>query len=137
MHAAVLAYASDMGLLGTSKHNVPSVAISVIASLDHTIWFHSPFRADRWLLYYLESQRATDGRGAAFGLVFTETGVLAATVGMLYYLFPPVCFGKAPTHFGYVNIPTNTNLNSLGFCESRRSLAQEGVIRLRREKPKL
>ena len=54
--------------------------IGVIASLDHSMWFHSPFRADEWLLYYLYSPRATDGRGLAYGMIFTTAGQLAVTV---------------------------------------------------------
>jgi len=80
VHAAVLAYASDMGLLGTAKHDVSMIDMAVIASLDHAMWFHAPFRADEWLLYSLESPRATDGRGLAYGGVFTREGLLVVTV---------------------------------------------------------
>jgi len=38
------------------------------------------FRADEWLLYYLQSPRASDGRGTAFGMLFTEAGELVVTV---------------------------------------------------------
>ncbi|HJR39016.1 MAG TPA: acyl-CoA thioesterase II, partial [Nocardioidaceae bacterium] len=50
------------------------------ASLDHTIWFHRPFRADQWLLYDQASPSASGGRGLAFGRVFTEEGTLVASV---------------------------------------------------------
>jgi acyl-CoA thioesterase II len=80
MHAAVLAFASDMGLLATAKHDVSIVDLAVIASLDHSMFFHRPFRADEWLLYYLESPRATDGRGFAHGYVFTRSGTLVVSV---------------------------------------------------------
>ena len=80
IHTAVLAYASDMGLLSTAKHSTPTAAIGVIASLDHALWIHSSFRADEWLLFYLESQRATDGRGTAYGTVYSENGRLVASV---------------------------------------------------------
>jgi len=80
VHAAVLAYASDMNLLGTAKHDVSVTDIAVIASLDHAMWFHRKFRADQWLLYYLESPRATDGRGLSYGGVFTQDGTLVVTV---------------------------------------------------------
>jgi len=81
IHCAVLAYASDMNLLGTAKHDVSILEVSVIASLDHAMWFtEKPFRADEWLLYALESPRATDGRGLAYGGVFTREGVLVVTV---------------------------------------------------------
>ncbi|HEX6876898.1 MAG TPA: acyl-CoA thioesterase II, partial [Nocardioidaceae bacterium] len=49
-------------------------------SLDHTIWFHRPFRADQWLLYDQVSPSASGGRGLAIGRLFTEEGILVATV---------------------------------------------------------
>jgi acyl-CoA thioesterase II len=81
-HAAVVAYASDMNLLGTAKHDVSIMDVAVIASLDHSMWFHNPqqLRADQWLLYALESPRATDGRGLAYGGIFTRDGLLVVTV---------------------------------------------------------
>lgn len=79
-HYAVLAYASDFGLLGAAKGHVPTYRISMIASLDHAMWFHAPFRADEWLLYVLYSPRSNDGRGLSFGYVFRADGTLVVTV---------------------------------------------------------
>jgi acyl-CoA thioesterase-2 len=50
------------------------------ASLDHAMWFHRPFRADRWLLYDQESPTAAGARGLARGQVFTEAGELVVSV---------------------------------------------------------
>jgi len=80
---AAFTYASDMTLLGSTL--VPhGVAVSdptmQSASLDHTIWFHRPFRADEWLLYDQVSPSASGARGLAVGRVFTEDGRLVATV---------------------------------------------------------
>jgi acyl-CoA thioesterase-2 len=50
------------------------------ASLDHTIWFHRPFRADEWLLYDQHSPSASGARGLGIGRVFTEDGRLVASV---------------------------------------------------------
>ena len=81
-HQAVLAYASDMGLLSTAmnphklsfaKGNVQS------ASLDHAMWFHRPFRADEWMLYSTDSPSASNARGFNRGSVYTEKGVLVAS----------------------------------------------------------
>ncbi|KAH9249875.1 acyl-CoA thioesterase II [Batrachochytrium salamandrivorans] len=80
IHCAVLAYASDWGLLSTAKANVAMPDIAVIASLDHAMWFHAPFRADEWLLYVLQSPRATDGRGLAMGGIYSMDGVLVVSV---------------------------------------------------------
>jgi len=82
-HKAAFTYASDMTLLGSTL--VPhGVAISSprvqSASLDHTIWFHRPFRADEWLLYDQVSPSASGGRGLAIGRLFTRDGRLVASV---------------------------------------------------------
>jgi len=83
VHQAAFTYASDMSLLGSTlvPHGVhvshPSIQS---ASLDHTIWFHRPFRADEWMLYDQVSPSASGGRGLAIGRLFTEDGTLVATV---------------------------------------------------------
>jgi acyl-CoA thioesterase II len=51
-----------------------------MASLDHAMWFHRPFRADDWLLYVQDSPSASGGRGLSRGLVFARDGTLVATV---------------------------------------------------------
>ena len=82
-HQAAFAYASDLTLLGATlvPHGV-HVAHPTIqsASLDHTIWFHRPFRADEWLLYDQVSPSASGARGLGIGRVFTQDGRLVATV---------------------------------------------------------
>jgi len=52
----------------------------VMASLDHAMWFHRPFRADEWLLYDQDSPSASGARGIARGSMFTREGHLAVTV---------------------------------------------------------
>ena len=82
-HQAVLAYASDYGLLVTSlrPHGMsfrdPRL---MVASLDHSIWFHRPFRADDWLLYSVDSPVASGGRGFARGTYFSREGDVVASV---------------------------------------------------------
>ena len=82
LHQATLAYASDYGFLPTSlqPHGVswrdPRL---IIASLDHTIWLHRPFRADEWLLYVNDSPTAFGARGFVRGQVFTRDGTLVAS----------------------------------------------------------
>jgi acyl-CoA thioesterase-2 len=83
LHTIVLTYASDMTLLDTSTlpHGGSWFEPSLfMASLDHAMWFHRPFRADDWLLYAQDSPNATGGRGLSRGLVFTQDGTLVATV---------------------------------------------------------
>ena len=83
VHRAVLAFASDMSLLGTAilPHGLSWARGEVVsASLDHTIWFHEPFRADEWLLYATDSPWSGAGRGFNRGRVFTRDGRLIASV---------------------------------------------------------
>ncbi len=83
LHQAAFTYASDMTLLGSAlvPHGVHvSHPKMQSASLDHTIWFHRPFRADEWLLYDQVSPSASGGRGLALGRLFTQDGRLVATV---------------------------------------------------------
>jgi acyl-CoA thioesterase-2 len=51
-----------------------------MASLDHAMWFHRPFRADEWLLYAQESPVAHGARGFATGRLFTRDGTLVVSV---------------------------------------------------------
>jgi acyl-CoA thioesterase-2 len=53
---------------------------ALVASLDHSVWFHRPFRADEWWLYDQVSPSASGGRGLVTARVFTEDGTLVATV---------------------------------------------------------
>lgn len=50
------------------------------ASLDHTIWFHQPLRADRWHLHDFACHHYVGGRGLAIGHIFGDDGVHVATV---------------------------------------------------------
>jgi acyl-CoA thioesterase-2 len=80
-HLAAFTYASDMSLLGATlaSHDVNPAHV-VMASLDHTIWFHRPFRADEWWLYDQVSPSASGARGLGIGRVFAQDGRLVATV---------------------------------------------------------
>jgi len=51
-----------------------------IASLDHALWIHRPFRADEWLLYAQDSPNLSGARGFSRGLIFTREGTLVASV---------------------------------------------------------
>lgn len=79
-HLAAFTYASDVSLLGATlaAHEVDPNAVQM-ASLDHTIWFHRPFRADEWWLYDQWSPSAGGARGLSLGRVFTQDGTLVAT----------------------------------------------------------
>lgn len=83
LHQAVLAYASDYGFLPTAllPHGIAFRDPRLfIASLDHTVWFHRPFRADEWLLYVSDSPSAFGARGFVRGQVFTQDGTMVASM---------------------------------------------------------
>jgi acyl-CoA thioesterase II len=82
LHRNVLAYVSDYQLVSTATlpHGIHFAEGNVqLASLDHAMWFHRPFRADEWLLYAMESPNASGGRGLALGRIFTRDGTLVAS----------------------------------------------------------
>jgi len=82
VHRYLLAYASDFHFLATAMHPhavswlVPGMQV---ASLDHAMWFHRPFRMDEWLLHMVDSPSASGGRGLVRGQLFTRDGVLVAS----------------------------------------------------------
>ena len=87
VHQYMLAYASDFGLILTSLyphgHSFWDPDMQV-ASLDHAMWFHRPFRADRWLSFVQESPVAAGGRGFARGEFFSQDGTLVASALVAY-----------------------------------------------------
>ena len=83
LHRALLAYASDFNLIGTATlpHGISYYTHNVqMASLDHALWFHRPFRADHWLLYDADSPVAAAGRGLARGFLFERSGTLCVSI---------------------------------------------------------
>lgn len=82
MHQCVLAYASDFTLLDTAliPHGKLLFDTDIqLASLDHAMWMHRPFRADDWLLYVQDSPSAYGARGFCRGSVYTRDGTLVAS----------------------------------------------------------
>jgi acyl-CoA thioesterase-2 len=83
LHKCVLAYASDFFLLDTALaphgRNLFDPQL-MMASLDHSLWFHRSFRMDDWLLYVMDSPSASAARGFCRGSVFDRSGVLVASV---------------------------------------------------------
>jgi acyl-CoA thioesterase-2 len=83
LNQCLLAYASDMTLLDTS---VRPHAISwndrrlQMASLDHAMWFHRPFKIDEWLLYAQDSPSSSGAKGFNRGSIFTQSGELVTSV---------------------------------------------------------
>ena len=83
IHKSVLAYASDFLLLDTSLYPHGRSLFDrdlQVASLDHALWFHRPFKADDWLLYAQDSPSASGSRGFTRGAIFTRDGAHVASV---------------------------------------------------------
>jgi acyl-CoA thioesterase-2 len=82
LHACLLAYVSDYQFATTAlaPHGISWLSPSVqLASIDHVMWFHRPFRCDDWLLHAIESPTARAARGLVRGAVFTRDGRLVAS----------------------------------------------------------
>lgn len=82
LHRYLLAYASDFGFITTSL--LPHARTWLdpkmqVASIDHVMWFHRPFRVDEWLLHCVDSPSASGARGVVRGQVFDREGVLVAS----------------------------------------------------------
>ena len=83
LHQYLLAYASDFYILRTAMepHGLGPFSPGMqVASLDHAMWFHRPFRMDEWLLYVIDSPSASGARGLVRGHLFRRDGELVATV---------------------------------------------------------
>ena len=81
IHACALTYFSDLTLTRTAHMPLrrPGV-VRIGASLDHTIWFHRPLRADEWLLFDQTASTYAGARSLSHGRMFTADGVLVASV---------------------------------------------------------
>ncbi len=83
LHQQLLAFASDHSILITAlrPHEVSLASPGMqIATLDHAIWFHRPFRIDEWLLYEIHSPSASNARGLSLGRIYNRGGELIASV---------------------------------------------------------
>jgi acyl-CoA thioesterase-2 len=82
VQAAGFAYSSDLFLLSAALpphgRTVESPGVQV-ASLDHTVWFHRPFRSDEWHLYEQHGYQMGGGRGTSRGSLFDRKGILVAS----------------------------------------------------------
>ncbi|MGC9424066.1 MULTISPECIES: acyl-CoA thioesterase II [Vibrio] len=82
IHQYLLGYASDWGFLVTALHPHEVSLMTPkfqVATIDHSIWFHRPFKMDEWLLYAIESPTASGTRGLVRGEIYNQKGDLVAT----------------------------------------------------------
>ena len=94
LHRCLLAYASDFRLLGTAMiphQQLMAAGTYMLASVDHTMWFHRSVRMDDWLLYAMDSPSASGARGFARGSIYSRDGRLVASTAQegLIRLLPP------------------------------------------------
>ena len=95
--AAVLAYATDLTLIGTALRPLDGVGqrdagtAFTSAVTSHTLWFHRPFRTDTWLLLRQHSPLLAHGRSFGRGDVLEADGTLVASYAQEALLrFPAV-----------------------------------------------
>jgi acyl-CoA thioesterase-2 len=83
LHACIVTYASDFTLLDSTLRPFGKSSLTdelMMASLDHAMWFHRPFRADEWLLYQQRAISTSSARGLAGGAIYSRDGHLAVSV---------------------------------------------------------
>jgi len=82
VHRYLLSYASDFTFLPTAlfPHGRSFLQKDMqVATIDHSMWFHRPFRMDEWILYDMDSTSASGGRGLVKGQFFNQQGELVAS----------------------------------------------------------
>ncbi|OMH81502.1 Acyl-coenzyme A thioesterase 8 [Zancudomyces culisetae] len=86
LNQCAMAYHSDYQLVTAAvmPHGIGSITehdyLGRMVSLDHSIWFHAPLRGDEWLLYHMDSHRASGGKALITGKLYNRNGVLVASV---------------------------------------------------------
>ncbi|XP_022336754.2 acyl-coenzyme A thioesterase 8-like [Crassostrea virginica] len=81
LQQCVASFISDLALLGAAKQPAPvGHQLGFITSLDHSMWFHNPFRIDEWMLCEIESPQCGNGKALALGRMWRRDGVLAISV---------------------------------------------------------
>ena len=82
IHQYLLGYASDWGFITTAlqPHGVSILTPKFqVATIDHSMWFHRPFRMDEWLLHVIESPTSSNNRGLVKGEIYNQQGALVAS----------------------------------------------------------
>ena len=92
-HVCAMTYFSDLTLVGTVLGHHGGYfgrADLDIASLDHAMWFHEPFRADDWLLFVTASPVSGGGHGFATGQFFKPDGTLVSSAAQEVLMREPL-----------------------------------------------
>ncbi|XP_078275064.1 acyl-coenzyme A thioesterase 8 [Rhinoraja longicauda] len=90
LHCCIAAYISDYSFLKTALLPHAQYRLNFMASLDHSMWFHAPFRSDEWMLYECESPWSGGCRGLVQGRLWKQNGVLAVSCAQegVFYVKP-------------------------------------------------
>jgi acyl-CoA thioesterase-2 len=90
LHSAAFAYISDywINFAACIAHVRPTAPKLYVASLNHAIWFHEPFRADDWMLFDCVSPRAAHGRGLTIARIYAQSGAMVASATQECLLAP-------------------------------------------------
>ena len=78
----ILTYVSDYNILSTTLFphlTKADFSNTIMASLDHSMYFYRDFDFSDWLLYRIESPNTSNARGMSIGHIYTRGGVLIAT----------------------------------------------------------
>ncbi|UJF19872.1 acyl-CoA thioesterase II [Vibrio sp. SS-MA-C1-2] len=92
VHQYLLGYASDWGFLPTVLHPHRASLLTPklkIATIDHSMWFHRPFKMDEWLLYSIDNSITNGARGFVRGEIFNQQGELVASAAQEGLVRPP------------------------------------------------
>jgi acyl-CoA thioesterase II len=99
VHACVLAYFSDMTGASFRPGSIGSWGTHTDASLDHALWFHRPWRADRWSLFDIQTLVNTGGRATIRATMHGEDGLLHLSMAqelLIRRLEVPLVFDPPP-----------------------------------------
>ncbi|KAJ1403539.1 RmlC-like jelly roll fold [Sesbania bispinosa] len=81
LHRCVVAYASDLIFLQVSlnPHRGKDFKARGV-SLDHSMWFHRPLKADDWVLFAIFTPSAYKARSCVTGQMFNQKGELLVSL---------------------------------------------------------
>jgi acyl-CoA thioesterase-2 len=102
VHACAVAYVSDLGS-GFGQVDVEGLPAGG-PSIDHSLWFHAPIRADEWMLLELWPLKAGSARGVYHGSLRSQSGELGAVFAqemlLRHKLLPPEMLARMAEYLG-------------------------------------
>jgi len=99
VHACLLAYFSDMTGAAFRPRSMHTWGTHTDASLDHAVWFHRPWRADRWSIFDLHTLVNAGGRATVRATMHGEDGSLHLSMAqelLIRELEEPLVFDAPP-----------------------------------------